>query len=517
MMNKTVVWAMAALAAALGWVCNGQQRAEAFCGTYVSGAEASLLNNATQVALMRHGDHTVLSMQNNYRGPAQDFAMVIPVPLVLQAENVHTLPAGVFDRLDRHTAPRLVSYREEDPCLPNRDLYGSADVEEDSSGFEEPGDPDPVEVEAQFKVGEYEVVILSATESNALQQWLTEQDYNIPQGAQALFDDYINQGMFFFVARVVSGEVEFDDEGNALLSPLRFDYHSPDFSLPVRLGMVNADGPQDLVVYIMAQERHEVANRSNAFIPTNLTVTHDTAQEFGDFYEALFARTLAQNPGAVVTEYAWILQGCDPCPGGTFFDPQDFLTLGGDVVTGLELWNTTITRLHARYTAEDLNTDLVFRAAHSVIGGVGTPTVAGELSTEVRANVTNLFQGRYATLSFWDGPTQCSDPVWGRWGGGGSRSTAQSPNSRRQPLASSPTAEDPRRWLTDDQRPAPIAPPNQDTSPQGPTTPLSPSPQPNMDHSTTGGGCAVAPLQPSQLGAAALLMLGLLALRRRKR
>ena len=57
----------------------------------MSGADAQLTNDATQVVLMREGTRTVLSMQNNYQGPPQDFAMVVPVPVVLQKENVKTL------------------------------------------------------------------------------------------------------------------------------------------------------------------------------------------------------------------------------------------------------------------------------------------------------------------------------------------------------------------------------------------------------------------------------------------
>src|SRR5450755_740983 len=90
--------------------------ARAFCGFYVSGADAKLTNDATQVVLMRDGTRTVLAMQNNYQGPPQDFAMVIPVPVVLQKENVKTLERGVFDRVDQLTAPRLVEYWEQDPC-----------------------------------------------------------------------------------------------------------------------------------------------------------------------------------------------------------------------------------------------------------------------------------------------------------------------------------------------------------------------------------------------------------------
>jgi hypothetical protein len=62
--------------------------ADAFCGFYVAGADQKLFNNATMVVLMREGTRTVLSMQNNYQGPPENFAMVVPVPVVLQKENV---------------------------------------------------------------------------------------------------------------------------------------------------------------------------------------------------------------------------------------------------------------------------------------------------------------------------------------------------------------------------------------------------------------------------------------------
>jgi hypothetical protein len=42
--------------------------------------------------------------------------MVVPVPVVLQKEQVKTLPHDVFDRVDQLSAPRLVEYWEQDPC-----------------------------------------------------------------------------------------------------------------------------------------------------------------------------------------------------------------------------------------------------------------------------------------------------------------------------------------------------------------------------------------------------------------
>src|SRR3954462_4917926 len=97
----------------------------AFCGFYVAGSNQPMFNDATQVVLMRKGTRTVLSMQNNYKGPPEAFAMVIPVPVVLHEQDVKTLPPDVFANVERMGAPRLVEYWEQDPCEPER-LYAVA-------------------------------------------------------------------------------------------------------------------------------------------------------------------------------------------------------------------------------------------------------------------------------------------------------------------------------------------------------------------------------------------------------
>ena len=90
--------------------------AQAFCGFYVSGSDKKMFNDATNVVLMRSGTRTVLAMQNDYRGPLENFAMVVPVPVVLKEGDVRVVPKAVFDRIDSLSSPRLVEYWEQDPC-----------------------------------------------------------------------------------------------------------------------------------------------------------------------------------------------------------------------------------------------------------------------------------------------------------------------------------------------------------------------------------------------------------------
>jgi hypothetical protein len=423
----------AVLLAIVAGVLAAPAAAHAFCGFYV-GSGGDLFNNATQVVLMRQGTRTVLSMQNNYQGPPSDFAMVVPVPVVLEKENVKTLPREIFRKVDQLAAPRLVEYWEQDPCRPQIAYGALGKGAGTGSGFgagrasrsRELG----VTVEAKFAVGEYQVVILSAKDSTGLDTWLREEKYSIPEGAEPYLKPYVEGGSKFFVAKVDIKKVKFEN-GQAMLSPLRFHYDAESFSLPIRLGMMNSNGTQDLIVHILApRQRYEVANYENVTIPTNLDVKEEARERFGEFYAALFDRTLEKNPGAVVTEYAWDAGSCDPCPtpalGG-----GELATLGADVLgksaaagasmgrgrSMMAMSGFVLTRLHARYSKDGINEDLVFKAAPAIAGGREWRGGDGKLEEGKVASPINNFQARYAIRHEWTGPMECTNPVRGVWGG----------------------------------------------------------------------------------------------------
>lgn len=403
--------------------------ADAFCGFYVSGADAKLFNNATIVVLMREGTRTVLSMQNNYQGPPEDFAMVVPVPVVLNETNVKTLPNDVFARVDKLAAPRLVEYWEQDPCKPqymerqyvlDAVEVSTGDVESESEVAEKHG----VKIESRFSVGEYNVLVLSAKDSLGLDTFLRSQRYKIPAGAEPYLRPYVTQGSKFFVAKVDAKKVKFEN-GQAMLSPLRFHYDSETFSLPVRLGLINSAGTQDLIVHVLARTRYEVANYENFAIPTNIRVNETVKSAFGTFYASLFDKVLAKHPRAVVTEYAWSAGSCDPCPEPPL-NVSDLATLGVDALPGYEgakeappeiAYSFVLTRLHARYDSNALGEDLVFRAAPGIMGGNGVPNQEGKMTRGAQPAGFNMFQGRYVMLHPWEGEVKCEKPQRGIWGG----------------------------------------------------------------------------------------------------
>ncbi|MCK6544540.1 DUF2330 domain-containing protein [Myxococcota bacterium] len=369
-------------------------RAEAFCGFYVARADASLFNSASRVVIVHDEGNTVLTMVNDYRGEPRSFAIVVPVPVVMEKEMVRVVDPKVVDHLDGFTAPRLVEYFDSDPCYrPKRrmELERSASVPMAAKSMEDKADRARslgVKIEASYTVGEYDIEVLSAKQSNGLEIYLRENKYNIPSGASAALAPYIRSGMKFFVAKVNLKEQA--KTGFSSLRPLQFAFPDQRFMLPIRLGMLNADGPQDLIVYaISKQHRIEVTNYRNPKLPSDMDVPTFIKDDFKRFYRDLFTRSLAkESDRAVFTEHAWNMGWCDPCAA----EP-----LTKDELEQLGVWwlegngmgggaqQAFVTRLHARYTPETFPEDLMLKVTKD----------AGN------------FQARYVLRHAWTGTEWC--------------------------------------------------------------------------------------------------------------
>ena len=365
--------------------------ARAFCGFYVAKADTKLFNQASQVALVRDGEKTVLTMANDFQGEPREFAVVIPVPTFIAREQIAVLDKALLDHLDAYSAPRLVEYFDEDPCRPPMMMM--------RAGAGPQGMPDAaaqkhgVTVEAAYTVGEYDILILSAKESTGLELWLKENGYRIPAGASAVLGSYLKQDMRFFVAKVNIKEQA--KLGFNYLRPLQVSYASPKFMLPIRLGTVNANGPQELFVFALTRKgRVETTNYRTVKLPTGMDLPAYVKQDFAPFYKAMFGEQVRrEDMRAVFMEYAWDTGWCDPCAA----DPLSNDELKKLGVSWLETADARpagfgrqgspvfVTRLHVRYDRDHFPEDLAFQET---------------------ADRTN-FQGRYVLRHPWTGEASC--------------------------------------------------------------------------------------------------------------
>jgi hypothetical protein len=362
--------------------------AHAFCGFYVGRADAQLYNHASQVVMVHDGDRTVLSLMNDYQGEPEEFALVIPVPVVLQQGQIHIGNRELFQRIDSYSAPRLVENYDPSPCpLPMSEMQRPMNMAATGGVFDETRAKKDekalgVTVEAQYTVGEYDIVILSATQSDGLETWLQQTGYHLPQGLAAALAPYIRQGMKFFVARV--NLKEHQRTGLSYLRPIQFAFESPKFMLPIRLGMINANGPQDLIVYVLSREgRVETTDYRTVKLPSGMDVPEFVQGEFGKFYQAMFDQQVKRDEmRTVFTEYVWNMGWCDPCAAPPL-SREELRALGvfwlgdnsrGMLQPGTPMINQQIlpipapgpmqvilTRLHVRYSAATFPEDLTFQ------------------------------------------------------------------------------------------------------------------------------------------------------------
>lgn len=364
----------------------------AFCGFYVAKADTGLFNEASQVVLVRDGDRTVITMANDFSGDVKDFAMVIPVPTFLEREQINVGDRAVIEHLDAYTAPRLVEYFDGDPCVvyPTMDRRRSAVSEMMAAESElNAAKALGVSIEANYTVGEYDIVILSAKESDGLLTWLKRNRYRLPKGAKPVVESYIKQGTRFFVARVNLAEQE--RLGFSYLRPLQIAFESPKFMLPIRLGTVNAKGSQELFVYALTRTgRVETTNYRTVKLPSNVEIPTYVKSGFSDFYRDLFAeQTKKENDKAVFLEYAWDMGWCDPCAADPLSN-EELRSLGvfwlNDRGTRrLAAPDVFVTRLHVRYDSENFPEDLKFQ------------------ETGDRSN----YQGRYILRHAFEGEASC--------------------------------------------------------------------------------------------------------------
>ena len=261
-----------------------------------------------------------------------------------------------------------------------------------------------------------------------------------------------------------------DAQGAVQLSPLRFHFDANELRLPVRLGLLNASGKQDLIVYVIHPEsRFEVANYANTFIPTNLEVADGVRNNF-----PRSSRSCSTPPSR-----RWAARWSSPSTPGRRpaaiparrrrCRRDDLATLGLDVLEGIGVavppprtnkpgaaapmrrpppffggapsW--VLTRLHARYSQETLSEDLIFREAKPAMGGRanwnGTNGDEGASVSATAGGGVNNFQGRYIIRHYWDKPVACKDPRWDNWGG-----PPDNPFGAPQPTAAKGLATAPR-------------------------------------------------------------------------
>ncbi len=331
--------------------------AHAFCGAYVGAPGANLTNYSSEVVLAREGDRTTLTLVSDYAGDATEFALLLPVPMVLGPDDVGVIDPVLLDWIDAYSTPREVEYTCDTAFAASPAMLGCGGVM--GCGGSYSMYDTATDVESSWSAHGYDFVVLSAEESSGLLGWLEINGYAVPEGGEAVLQEYIDAGSFFLAARVTLDPVAARD--GDWLWPIQVSYRADVFSLPIRIGTISSEGEQEVVIYTLtdpvAGGEVGIANYPRLEIPTECMLPPATTMM--DWYGARLTDAHAEGGAGWVREYSWELvpevQGgyhCDPCtaepvaPGGSF---EPF---------GRNSDSAHLTRLRMRYTPAQATEDL---------------------------------------------------------------------------------------------------------------------------------------------------------------
>ena len=454
--------------------------ASAFPGFFVAKDAKPRVLRSGQVVILEGEGATAVTVAADYHGPMKPFALVLPVPEDVQLDEVHALKGAVMNHLEALTAPRFHVFWEQDPCDPGpveqeweRDLTVKGARALGKEKLMEIPRKLQIETEPDFAEGGTTFELAPGGSADALIVWLHKKGYQAPASLKKELVPAIARGMKFLVAEVDVDRLELLGDGGAVLAPIRFVTHMPYRDLLSRLGLVNIDGKQNLIVYtIHPESRFEVKNVKTTPAPTNLEIEMTAVdgpgglkERPGEFYAALQDRIFEKQGPSVLTEYVWSTEECgEPCVRSPL-TLQTLLSLGGDALEAnvsdadkapepppltdeevektkeykpeqkkqleevrketarrralVERQRYVLTRLQYRYDAETLpETGLSLApAASGVQGGIDLPKGTDKtVDTNASVGSPSKYQARYNLFRPWKSEIKCEAPIRDRWG-----------------------------------------------------------------------------------------------------
>ncbi len=221
MRRPAILLGVAALAVAVGV---GQTPAGACaCGIAI---DASVSEERALVIEHNHSEAIVLSLDlasDDRQGRA---AVVIPVP---GQPTVAAIERGdPLAYLERATTPPPAT-------------GAGGDGEAAGAG---------VDVIDREEVGGYDVARLGAADGGALNRWLDDNGYSLPEGAEPILSDYADDSWRFVAIRLAPGS-------HGRLKPLKISFESDEPVYPMRLQQL-ADRPLSLTLFVLAPEARRV-------------------------------------------------------------------------------------------------------------------------------------------------------------------------------------------------------------------------------------------------------------------
>ncbi|MFI6102708.1 DUF2330 domain-containing protein [Streptomyces sp. NPDC051310] len=228
---------------------------------YACGCGAMIPDRASRIGVQRetsvvHWDARSrteqIVMRFSVRGTAREAAWIMPVP---GRADVELGDPYLFEELRELTAPEHRTRHYFWPRSGDWPFGGGGD----SAAAPAPGAaPDaaapPVGVVGRERLGDFDVARLTATDPDALRDWLDDNGFELPERLSGELRPYVEQKWEYVAVRLAP-----EERGAALygtLDPLRITFTSERPVYPMRLSRL-ATTPQSLGLYVLSEHRME--------------------------------------------------------------------------------------------------------------------------------------------------------------------------------------------------------------------------------------------------------------------
>lgn len=229
--------ALAAVALAAGLVAVAPPAGACACGGVVDAPAYDTTVESETAVLQWDGTTETILLELSALSTAPEVGLVLPTPAPAE---VALADPRVFRELDEITRPRAVvsDYR----WWPELGFGGPGD----GAG----GDPG-VAVLDEVRLGPLDVATLAATDTAALEAWLTERGFQLRGSMSTALAPYVAEGWSFVVARLAPEEAA---TFSGTLQPLRVTFPSGALVYPMRMSAA-AEETQRTRTYVLADHR----------------------------------------------------------------------------------------------------------------------------------------------------------------------------------------------------------------------------------------------------------------------
>ncbi|MER5306661.1 DUF2330 domain-containing protein [Streptomyces sp. NPDC002773] len=218
------------------------------CGAMIPSRSERIGVDREESAVRWDGRTETVVMRFAVHGNARNAAWIMPVP---SRAGVTLGDPELFDALERLTEPeqrdRFYFWPREDDWPFDHD-YG------DGAGAPPPGKGAGVGVVGRERLGPFDVARLTATDPEALGDWLRANGFELPDRLTGALQPYVERKWEYVAVRLAPQEKDAVLQGE--LTPLRITFASPELVYPMRLSRLAAN-PQTLGLYVLADHRME--------------------------------------------------------------------------------------------------------------------------------------------------------------------------------------------------------------------------------------------------------------------